>query len=168
MIGKTFFKLTVISEAPKLASSRALRWKCLCSCGGTTLTTGTALRAGKTTSCGCNRQSVEFRKLMRDLRTKPNSNINRALNKYKVNARLKSREFSLTVSEFQRLVTSSCHYCGDIPQILHGIDRKDNSLGYTTNNCVSCCKRCNYAKATESYDSFVAWIARIREYKKLV
>lgn len=39
-----------------------------------------------------------------------------------------------------------------------GIDRKDNLKGYSKENCVSCCKRCNRAKDVHNQASFLEWI----------
>jgi len=49
-----FGKLKVIKRAPS-PDNRA-RWQCQCECGGTCVVKGTNLRAGQTTSCGCNRR----------------------------------------------------------------------------------------------------------------
>lgn len=60
MIGKTFGKLTVIERAEDEVLSnghKAVRYRCRCKCGNTTVVRGTALRSGKTTSCGCSRRT---------------------------------------------------------------------------------------------------------------
>jgi hypothetical protein len=51
MIGKTFGKLSVISEDGYLGA--LLSFKCLCDCGKVATVRGTSLRSGNTTSCGC-------------------------------------------------------------------------------------------------------------------
>ena len=58
LIGKRFGKLTVIAREPNNKWREAM-WKCVCDCGGKTITTGKHLRSGHTTSCGCIRiQSI--------------------------------------------------------------------------------------------------------------
>lgn len=54
MIGKTFGRLEVIKqvESPK-GSAQGAWYCCRCQCGNTTITRGTSLRNGMTTSCGC-------------------------------------------------------------------------------------------------------------------
>jgi len=52
LIGKRFGKLTVIAREPNNKWREAM-WKCVCDCGGETITTGKHLRSGHTTSCGC-------------------------------------------------------------------------------------------------------------------
>ena len=54
MIGRRFGKLLVIERVP--SPDRYREWRCLCDCGGTTITRGTHLRSGHSRSCGCGRQ----------------------------------------------------------------------------------------------------------------
>lgn len=60
MIGRTFNQLTVLSRTIN-AGGRA-QFLCKCSCGKTTVTSGTNLRSGKTKSCGC-RRAANMRKV---------------------------------------------------------------------------------------------------------
>lgn len=52
LTGQTFGKLTVIGRDESRKGVEA-RWRCACICGGSTTTTGSNLRRGRTTSCGC-------------------------------------------------------------------------------------------------------------------
>lgn len=56
-------------------------------------------------------------------------------------------DFHLTFDEFTRLVTGSCYYCKykDDKEAI-GIDRINNDIGYTKENCVSACWTCNKMK----------------------
>ncbi len=65
----------------------------------------------------------------------------RAINKKKI-------EFNLSINDFNNIVNNSCYLCGKNNTNLHinGIDRINNNIGYTINNCVSCCGECNYFK----------------------
>ena len=65
------------------------------------------------------------------------------------------RELSISYEEFLDLVTNySCYYCGlDNDQL--GLDRVDNSQGYTLENVVPCCRPCNVAKNDMSYNDFI-------------
>ena len=47
----------------------------------------------------------------------------------------------------------------------NGIDRIDSSKGYSVDNCVPCCAKCNYAKHDLSIDDFKNHIEKI--YKHL-
>ena len=67
-------------------------------------------------------------------------------------------EFQLTFEQFLTFTEkSTCHYCEagihwaarrvkSEPKG-HNLDRKDNSKGYTTDNCVVCCGECNRIKS---------------------
>src|SRR5262252_3684827 len=52
LVGQRFGRLVVI-ESAGIGADRSMRWRCLCDCGNETTTTGKALRAGATRSCGC-------------------------------------------------------------------------------------------------------------------
>ena len=45
--------------------------------------------------------------------------------------------------------------------VLMGIDRKDNTLGYTLENSVPCCPTCNFAKRGLSVIEFIEWARRV-------
>ena len=54
-------------------------------------------------------------------------------------------EWSLSLEFFERHIDNGrCLYChGSIPEVGHGLDRIDNSIGYIEANVVPCCTRCN-------------------------
>lgn len=56
-------------------------------------------------------------------------------------------DFHLTFDEFSRLVTGYCYYCKhkDDNEAI-GIDRINNDIGYTKENCVPACWKCNKMK----------------------
>lgn len=56
--------------------------------------------------------------------------------------------FELTFEQFDTLIRSPCYYCTHHIDIeANGIDRVNNSLGYTIANCVPCCWECNRIKS---------------------
>lgn len=62
MRGKRFGKLTVVSqERTKITPSgqHKIMWRCLCDCGSYVVVEGSALRSGKTQSCGCVKSRLE-------------------------------------------------------------------------------------------------------------
>ena len=110
----------------------------------------------------------------------------RLYTKYKSNAKQTGKEFSLTLDEFIKLIDSPCFYCGLAPSnkikgrlyknekefvndnhffLYNGIDRKNNTLGYTQTNSVSCCKLCNQAKNSLSIKEFYDHIQLILNNK---
>lgn len=52
MVGNRFGELTVIEECGK-SKDRRILYKCVCSCGKTTIVPGCRMREGKVKSCGC-------------------------------------------------------------------------------------------------------------------
>jgi hypothetical protein len=115
--------------------------------------------------------------------------FNRLYSQYRVKAARRNYSFLLTPDEFKQLTQQSCIYCGKqpsmeersrsykynkaegvklntTPYIYNGIDRKDNSRGYILDNCVPCCKTCNFMKGQLSYAKFLEHIKRIAQYQK--
>jgi len=72
-------------------------------------------------------------------------------------ARRSKREWSITISEWKELRKLPCEYCGG-PRSENGVglDRKDNSKGYSIGNVAPCCPTCNYVKRDEfTYEEMV-------------
>lgn len=60
--------------------------------------------------------------------------------------RAKPIEFTLTLDETRKLYeTERCYFCEDIAKI-RTVDRVDNEIGYTSENCVMACRECNIMK----------------------
>lgn len=76
---------------------------------------------------------------------------------YAVRANEKELSFELTPEEYAALVNGGCHYCHRKTEGGHinGIDRKDNALGYSLDNCVTCCADCNHSKANMGDADFI-------------
>jgi hypothetical protein len=54
----------------------------------------------------------------------------------------------LNFEDYKELITKSCYYCNHyVESEAIGIDRINNSLGYTKENCVPCCEICNRIKS---------------------
>jgi len=95
---------------------------------------------------------------------------------YKKCAKERFYEFNLDENEFEKLTKQNCFYYGDVPKnikkarngkeeyIYNGIDRVDNNSGYSTQNVVACCKRCNILKMTSSINDFLGHIKKIYEH----
>ena len=75
-------------------------------------------------------------------------------NSYSYGAESRGLVFDLNASQFMRLWGANCIYCGGTIETI-GIDRVDNLEGYTVDNSVPCCKRCNVIKMKLSSDDFV-------------
>jgi 5-methylcytosine-specific restriction endonuclease McrA len=87
---------------------------------------------------------------------------------------LKYRKRGLNISYelFQKLTQSVCYYCGSLPSNLHkykdykpylynGLDRLMPSGGYTEDNIVPCCWRCNRMKTNMTHDTFLTLLRKI-------
>ncbi len=97
----------------------------------------------------------------------------------KYNAIKRGYTFNISKELFGKIVKQNCFYCGCPPSNIatrnkklflgvftyNGLDRKDNSVGYLEENIVSCCKTCNYAKHTLSFNDFMEWIKRLCSFQ---
>jgi len=171
IIGSRFGYL-VVTKAIKYCSriSPFVIVEAICDCGRLINVRPGNLRSGNTKSCGCyqRRRASEGNKLEK-------STLRKLLKRYSGSAKNRNLPFFLTLDQFELLVSSSCHYCGDSPSRdiclktafsverikFNGIDRMDNSLGYTPDNCVPCCTRCNYMKRDLNYLEFIRRIKHI-------
>lgn len=95
----------------------------------------------------------------------------------------RSLVFKISEKEFRELTAKPCHYCGLAPQVrsirrrgrmrvsteafhvVDRVDRVDPEFGYTSDNVVSCCSRCNKMKGTLSLDEFLEAVALIGRYQ---
>lgn len=171
MIGQRFGKLIVLRKDTDRSAKR-YRWRCRCDCGKEKAIYGYSLRDGSTKSCGCNKFRLE-----QGLAAK-----RKLFGRYKRVAAKRRLTFDLTFEKFVKICQEPCVYCGDPPSqnvggryeigkfngefIHNGIDRIDNSQGYTEQNCVSCCQVCNFMKNTLSKDAFVSQVRKIHEVTK--
>lgn len=117
-------------------------------------------------------------------RPKGHSGFLNLLDSYKRNSKAYNREFLLSEKEFRVLTSQRCHYCGLKPSQLrrarknvksrwgdyrcNGLDRIDNEVGYIKHNVVPCCLICNRAKNNLSYNSFLDYIKRLKEWRENV
>jgi len=120
-------------------------------------------------SCGCLQYNRVYTKAAGSGRkTHPDTNVyvNTVLSIYKSNANKRGIPFELSYSNFERLITSECVFCGSYRENVlikegyenfpyTGIDRIDNTAGYTFENSVSCCRWCNRAKNNHSLEYFI-------------
>lgn len=71
----------------------------------------------------------------------------------KFQAKQRGKDFLLTKEEFLQMFQTPCFFCGE--PLARGVDRKDNDLGYSNENCVSCCATCNLMKGVHSDGHFL-------------
>lgn len=59
----------------------------------------------------------------------------------------RGKEWAIPRELFAKLILMPCTYCGGpLPTSAAGLDRLDNSKGYTPENVTPCCAICNYAR----------------------
>ena len=171
--GSRFNRLAVLGRIGSKYNGQVL-WNCLCDCGNYHEVTTHSLRQGRTKSCGClndekRRQSHKATYIL----PYGQSALNKLITAYKRSAELRNKEYLLTEEQATKLFKDVCFYCGVEPSNLMitaggdyaytGIDRIDNDLNYTVNNCVSCCLICNRMKQKMNKDDFLIHVKKIVE-----
>ncbi len=82
--------------------------------------------------------------------------------RYKSSAKARGLSFQLTFEEFVDFWQKNCFYCGDPIQKI-GLDRIDNSQGYSITNVCACCQYCNRMKMAMTKEFFLDKIAKINK-----
>jgi hypothetical protein len=178
-IGQKFNRWTVVSYVGLRSFSGSEYsqpfYLCHCACGTEHEVGASALVCGHSKSCGC---------FSADLTTARNKSLrlpqgepafNALFARYKKGAENRGFEFSISEERFRELVKCNCAYCGTAPfnvmktttgsYTYSGLDRKDNTLGYTEINTAPCCKTCNLAKRTMTLSQFNEWLDRILKFR---
>lgn len=183
LIGHKYGRLKPIKDAGNNEKGES-RWWCLCDpelggCGNykIILTAHLRRKQGKTESCGC--LQLDRARIDKGL-----AGFNILFTQYSGNARKRNIKFTLIKEEFSGITKQNCYYCGTEPlqirttqigtqdgkdwaeYIYNGIDRIESSKGYTLENCVPCCKICNYMKLSLSIDEFLEHIGKVYSHTK--
>lgn len=182
--GDIFGDLTIINKI--LDNRIQTYYHCKCSCGRTRDVQYTRLKNGHVKHCGCKNftgvmhGNRKFSPSMASFRSKASN--------YKSMAKNRNIQFVLTMEETILHLKGNCYYCNlppsnyynvrkngksskkinyaldktdDFDILYNGIDRVDNLTGYTPENTVSCCNKCNTAKLNLSLDEFREWIINV-------
>lgn len=156
-----------------ISRPRRRMWRCKCDCGKIFERASHRLERGHITSCGC------WNKKNKTRYSGSEANLRNLYYAYHHDARKRNHVFALTLDEFQKLTSSNCYYCNSSPSRLHrairnktaepylcnGVDRKNNSLGYTSDNVVPCCATCNAMKSRMSVQTFLLHVQEIHRYR---
>lgn len=139
--GLRFTKLLVIRKLEKAPEDKRTLWECLCDCGKIFKTPAYRLTGQETKSCGCYRiEQAVLRSTKHGLSH---------TSEYKVWATIKSRCLNplhddyhhyggrgITISKsWSDSFESFIEDMGPRPSPKHSIERRDNSFGYSKNNC---------------------------------
>lgn len=152
---------------------------CRCICGTEKFVESKSLKRGSSKSCGCFRKETAGSYNRGKTYPRFADGSGPARQTYRKMVRQgKERGYSCSLSfaEYWQLSQQGCHYCGLPPSNIakhsrgvirvkvSGIDRVDNCLGYSLDNCVACCSTCNRAKSTMKYSDFKEYLNRIRNF----
>jgi len=156
-----------------LGTGESFGVQCLCDCGTKLDVQHFNLKSGRISSCGCWR--IESHRPLAF-----NEGLwNRIRRSYKIAARNRGYKWELPDEVFDKLIKSPCHYCGLSPSntcvatpgsygdkvLYSGVDRVDNTQGYTAENCVPCCAICNTAKSDLSTSEWKIYLDRLVAFR---
>jgi hypothetical protein len=149
--GKQFKDWTV--ESYSHTKTKQPFWNCACSCGTKKIVGSNSLRNGSM-SCGCSKRKKENKDYTQEESHRTSQKHIYA--SYRAAALKRNYTFNLSFIQFIDYLYSDCFYCGASPSNYinkygftywyTGVDRVDNTKGYSTNNCVPSCKQCNTLK----------------------
>lgn len=173
-IGQIYGRLTVIEDLGIYKGQTC--FGCICSCGVKVVIRSRNLLNGRIKSCGCLNLELLRRRAGSNKMELGQSTFNQLFYNYKKSARERGYPFELTETQFRLLVESDCKYCGSHREtqahsakgtfghyFYTGVDRVDNTKGYTYDNAVPCCKQCNIAKGVLGESEFYNWIKKAYE-----
>jgi hypothetical protein len=190
ILNQTFGRLKVIESAPNIMNNANTRsfvaWLCECECGKKLTVKAKYLLAGKTKSCGClnDKQRILHAKQMAKAKAYDNPNEASAREAFK--STYCEEGDTITFEFFLEQSQKQCSYCGVAPSncfnkyrgiitcskedykaakfIYNGLDRVDNKLPHTPENCIPCCAKCNTAKNDRSQKDFLDWAERAYQH----
>jgi hypothetical protein len=161
----------VISLSDKRGSqSRHAFWNVTCSCGAKLVRSSNTLVQGRTRSCGClQKEETRAKHLL-----PPYMSLYRVLVR---TAKQRDHMLELSYDDFVAYTKiSRCHYCFALINwckenrahnkggYAYNLDRKDSRKGYTDENCVVCCGRCNRGKS--NLFSYEEWRAMTEIFRR--
>lgn len=169
--GKKFGMLTV-KELHHILKKYSY-WTCICDCGREVVVRKNNLwgyKGATTKSCGCNKKRIQRKKFL-----KPEGHASKmqAYFTFKHNAKSRNIPIEISLEEWEAITQQDCFYCGSKPSNVsisrhdsgsftyNGIDRLDNTKGYSKDNIVPCCFICNHAKSDLPFDKFISWIKQL-------
>lgn len=165
-------QLTVIRpvfRSYKQGKQQKWYWQCQCSCGRITYTDPHALSMQTKHYCQvCARQKV-----IEQTRLPGNLAVwHRVFKDTRNNAKKRGYQVQLDFQTFKQIAQRNCYYCGCQPKLgsygiaRNGVDRLDNTIGYTKDNCVPCCGMCNIMKRDHTQQAFLLKVHQIYSLHK--
>lgn len=140
-IGNIHGRLTVVSLSDQKEKNGGVKWICLCECGKKTHVTGSKLRKGHTTSCGCfgHEQRIKSRMThgesnsleMKSWKSMLARCYNPSANGYKNYG----GKGIVVCDRWRESIENFIEDMGRRPSIKYTLDRIDSSKGYCKENC---------------------------------
>ena len=185
-IGKKFYFLTILEHESTKRSPGGKPYNKVvvrCDCGKIkTVTLEDIIKSSRSLK-SCGHIVIEnMRKIGKSCRKSPGySGFKCVIRMYKYKAKARGQVFEFSEENFKEIIFKNCFYCGSKPNAYtysnsqrtaeglenskfgphHGINRIDNSVGYTKSNCVTCCTNCNWAKSRLTTEEFKNLIKNI-------
>lgn len=182
--GKNFGTFVVIKY---LGGPRSL-WLIKCDCGQERSIRAQSIKENRGIR-RCNQKCTAYIGT-KSIKPQGDVGLTRLFNNNKKGAFRRGLEWGLTKEEFKKITSGDCVYCGVAPSNIasimdygkkslsrfsdtyvekskyfyNGVDREDCSKGYILDNCVSCCKNCNFAKFKLSKADFLNHIEKIYKH----
>ena len=195
-IGQVFGAWTVIGNSDKKSKSKVIHYKCRCSCGTERDVSGVSLRHGISKSCGClpgkrvyskksgppgeatlnaleasYRGSAKGRKLEFSLTREQFRKLITSHCQYcgeapkPTNVYMRSG-WGVEPKPYKTYKRVSAKAIAAQWVEVNGIDRIDNSKGYSPENSAACCIRCNIAKMNGSVKDFLEHAEKIINFQR--
>jgi hypothetical protein len=187
LVGLTFGRLTVVEEMPpKEPNKRGKRpsWKCMCSCGDpepVVIRDGSKLKSGNSKSCGCLKKEKAAKRMSDWQATGAGRTYEPRIASAMGVFRAKYTDGDLQFDDFYSLSQLPCFYCNQEPSnvreivfpnssafyaqncrfVYNGLDRVNNDLPHSKDNCVPCCKECNLSKRNMTITDFLWMVEHI-------
>ena len=187
LTGQKYFRLLVIEQDKdknKTNKHKRVYWKCKCDCGKFTVVESSKLKDGHTKSCGCLLIDVDREKAYKlysvNIKYTPREATARRVWGCRYND-------ELSFEDFYRLSQLLCFYCGAKPNnkqnsaiydkkaseyakengdfIYNGVDRLNSDETHILENCVPCCKWCNFSKRERSVEDFKEWAINLYKHQ---
>lgn len=170
LIGKKFNRLTLLEDRGTKVKKGGRAFLVRCECGTEKIVSYQLIKDGSVKSCGCLR-SENSRAMLKGQTwsrlPEREGGLSRVIISYKANARKRNIEWYLSREEVRTLTSQNCYYCNSKPNLVsrtsktnmtieglkrseylwNGLDRINNSLGYTMENTRPCCQICNWMKS---------------------
>lgn len=169
--GSIYGHLTALHKV-ETETKRGAVWMFRCDCGNLKEIEARQVTAGRIKTCGLCELKYKLRKETRGEKQPLTRAVSILYQRYLRNANKDGVRWELTVEQFRQLSTNSCGICGTRPIIrLKGtrltynkIRYNSSILGYTVNNCATCCQECDMRIGKSSLSETVSWLNKAYKY----